>query len=276
MALNPAFADASDMAKIGESMGCRTDLIGEVSLRMARHGSRTILHACRGATTIEYGVVAGGLAAAITGALAMLGGDIAAVFDTTDTVIAGPATSAGMSFGGPLRVIAHHTFADGREGWSGDAMVRTLDQIGTGLSLSGESRSGNAAETVSRAFTIPPGASRAEISFDMSFVDSWDNEQAKIYLNGTEIGAGVFSWRDDTLDLTVAPSTGITATVERTSSVQAGTWERSTRGTDHVYAVRIAVDDPGETLTLGFGTTLDQSQSDESLMIGNVALSVGP
>lgn len=244
---------------------------------MARNGLTTILLRRRGATAIEYGIFAAGLAAAITAVLVLLGSDVAAVFDTTDGAMTGADTGAGGTWkGGSLRVITRQTFDDGADGWSGKAVVRTLDQIGTGLSLSGESRRASATETVSRVFDIPAGSTRAEISFDMSFVDSWDQEQAKIYVNGTEIGSGTFSWFDDTLDLALAPPAGIAATAERTSSVQAGTWDTAVRGTDYTYRVRIAVDDPGEALTLGFGTTLDQSQSDEALMIGNVEVSVGP
>lgn len=240
-------------------------------------GVMTLLRCRRGAAGIEYGLLAAGLAAAITAVVFLLGGNIASVFDTTDPAAVSPDTGAGAPVGtGPLRVIAHHAFAQGREGWTGNAVLRTLDQIGTGLSLSRESRAGNGAETVSRVFDIPAGTSRAEISFDMAFVDSWDNEQAKIYVNGTEIGAGRFSWRDDSLTLGLAPPAGITATAERVSRVQAGSWAGSTRGSDHVYKVRVAVDDPGDTLTLGFGTTLDQSQTDESLMIGNVDVRVRP
>ena len=57
--------------------------------------------------------------------------------------------------------------------------------------------------------------------------------------------------------------------------MQAGSWSDPSRGTDHTYAVRLSVENPGERLTLGFGTTLNQSQEDESLLIGNVEVRAG-
>ncbi len=104
----------------------------------------------------------------------------------------------------------------------------------------------------------------------MAFVDSWDNEEARIFVNGAQIGIGTFRWSGGEPELTFTPSPGITASAALTSTVQAGSWSSPSRGTDYSYRVSVAVEDPGETLTLGFGTTLDQPQSDESLLIGNV------
>lgn len=229
----------------------------------------------RGATAVEYGVVAGGVAMLIAGALFMLGANVTGLFDTARGMLSGKDTPAPAP---EMREVLRQTFETDREGWSGLAPRRTLDRIGTGLSLANESRIGDAGEAVSRTFDIPAGATRADIGFDMSFVDSWDGkEQAKVYVNGIEIMAGTYRWNGDAApSLVQTPVEGMTIETELTSSVQAGTWSGGTRGTDYTYRVTISVDDPGATLRLGFGTSLDQDQRDESLLIGNVVLRAAP
>ena len=140
-----------------------------------------------GATAIEYGLVAAGIGVAISAAVFVLGGDVSALFGNSGSALTGARN------GGALPLIARHSFEDGREGWSGGT-PRTLAQIGTGLSLARDEARGNGIQTVSRSFDLPAGAARAEIGFDMSFVDSWDNEQAVIYVNGARVGTGSFRW----------------------------------------------------------------------------------
>lgn len=237
---------------------------------------RDILHADRGATAIEYGMLAAGVALAAIVAVFALGGNLGALLGVSGDIVSGrSAPDDGQP--NPLQTILQQTFADGREGWGGPAAPRTLDQIGTGLSLARESRTDDGSETVSRSFAIPAGATRAEISFDMSFVDSWDRELAKVYVNGAEIAVGQFHWTTgDAPGLTTTRVGGVTFDAELSGTVQAGSWGNPADGTDTTYRVTIAVDDPGEEVTLGFGTTLDQAQEDESLLIGNVEVRANP
>lgn len=238
---------------------------------MKRTTLKSLLRQQRAATAIEYGLFAGGLAIGIMATIFALGGNIDELFGAAGDLV-GSGSDDGDAAG--LRVVLSQTFEADREGWSGMAPPRTLDQIGMGISLANESRRANAAEAVSHTFDIPAGATRAEISFDMSFVDSWDaDEQAKIYVNGTEIAVGEHLWRsEDVPTFAMTPADDMTIDAQLTSSVTAGTWDNGNRGTDHTFRVTVSVDNPGETLRLGFGTSLDQEQSDESLLIGNVEL----
>ena len=239
---------------------------------MAAKGACLIWRDNRGATAIEYGMLAGGLAVAITASVFVLGGEISDLFGAPSSLV--PPGS------GEMRVVLTQNFENGREGWSGLAAVIKLDQIGTGLSLASESWRGDALEMVSRTFDIPAGATRAEVSFDMSFVDSWDaGEVAKIYVNGSEVAVGEHLWRTEA-PATVTPTEAVTPTksgavsvnANLISSVKAGVWTNGSNGTDHTYRVTIAVDDPGQELSLGFGTSLNQGREDESLLISSVEL----
>lgn len=248
--------------------------------RVRQDRLREFARSRRGATAIEYGVVVGGLAMGIAIAVFALGVGLGGLFGTTGQMTGDILAGRGIAETAkpdPLRVVLRQNFATDSDGWRGPAPRRTLDRIGTGLSLGRESRRNNGRESVSRSFDLPEGTARAEIRFEMSFVDSWDNEQAKFYLNGTDVATGQFSWRSgEAPNLSVAAGTGVTVDATPVSSVKAGSWSDPARGTDHTYSVTLGIVDPGETLTLGFGTTLDQDQTDESLLIGNIELRVGP
>ncbi len=97
---------------------------------MARMKSNAFLTANRGATALEYGLIAAGVGVAIAAAVFLLGGELATLFNRTSTML--PTAPDGGT--GEMRVVARNNFADGREGWTG-GVLRTLEQIGTGLSL---------------------------------------------------------------------------------------------------------------------------------------------
>lgn len=233
---------------------------------MTKHAWQRILKDARGATAVEYGLLAAGLGVLVAGAVLTLGVDVAALFGRTGSTIG---EAAGVS-AAEMRVIAQNNFETGREEWTGGTLV-TIPLIGTGLSLAGPQTGGR--ELMRRTFEIPDAATRAEVTFDMSFVDSWDNEDANIYLDGRIIGTGNFSWNSGQLPtLNFVPVAGVTASAELVSSVRTGTWTRA-NSLDHTYTVKLAVDNPDSTLTLGFGTTLNSGANDESLLISNVAVS---
>ncbi len=142
--------------------------------------------------------------------------------------------------------------------------------------LSGESGRVDAAGTVNRGFDPTVGEFRAEISFVMCFLSRCVTEKAKTRANGAAIGAGTVRWQKDAPDRNLAPPGGIPATAERTSSIETGSRDASTRGTDQVYKIGVAVDHPGGTRSLGIGTALDPSQADEPQMIDDAELNVGP
>jgi hypothetical protein len=148
------------------------------------------------------------------------------------------------------------------EGWSGGisadvagfGSVLQLDQAARHASIPG-------GETVTTLFDLPTGSSAAVLGFDMTFADSWDGEAGVIYVNGIEVGRGVYNWRDvstwqdgqgdpPNLTLTGAPGILIEMT-QATSSLQSGVGRYNEVGTDYSYRMRIEVDDPDLPLFSG-------------------------
>ncbi len=83
---------------------------------------------CRGATAIEYGVIATGIALAISGAVVVLGGNIGGVFGTVSSSVSSPATETAPPATGLQQVAAPERPSDrdrGRGNRIGPARVGT-------------------------------------------------------------------------------------------------------------------------------------------------------
>jgi hypothetical protein len=164
-------------------------------------------------------------------------------------------------------------------GWSGGAAAN-ITGFGEVLQIDRAARHPftPAAETVTTRFDLPAGSTAAVLEFDMTFADSWDDEEARIYVNGTAVARGQFDWDEGlgpppALSLDGADGIAVTAS-DAVTTQSTGVSRFKAEGTDYTYRMRIEVNDPGEQVSLGFGTTLDSSGTwDESLLVDNVTVS---
>jgi hypothetical protein len=127
------------------------------------------------------------------------------------------------------------------------------------------------AETVQSTFDIPDGSEVASFTFDMIAIDSWDNEEFIVFVDGAPAASLRFEHETDGVTgQWVSSNPDYTFTVVSTGPREhtgfSGGWP------DQVATVRLDVANPGETVTLGFGSTLDQEVADESFAIDNVSL----
>lgn len=229
----------------------------------------------RGATAIEYGLVVAGIGVTITAALFLVGDDVAALLDSLGSSLPGNDDGTG---GTPVISLSFTDAAD-MAGWRGGAAA-TISGFGEVLQIDRSARHPitPAAETVTTRFDLPAGSTSAVLEFDMTFADSWDDEETRIYVNGTAVASGRFDW-DEGLGpppaLGLQGAEGITVTASEATTTQNTGVSRFVReGTDYTYRMRIEVSDPGEQVSLGFGTTLDSSGTwDESLLVDNVTVS---
>ncbi len=129
----------------------------------------------------------------------------------------------------------------------------------------------NGTEVATRTYDLASGYDFATISFDVHAFDSWDNEQFITFVNGEPVSATQFNWTQDGITGNWATTDGrYTITVEpngsRSHSGYSSSW------TDQSATVTIQVANPGPSLTLGYGSTTNQSASDESYGIDNVSV----
>jgi len=127
-------------------------------------------------------------------------------------------------------------------------------------------------ERVEKTFTLGEETISATVTFDFLEIDSWDGERFLIYVNGQEIDLGGFNWQSDEV-VTRFTASGIPVIKDAATDLSgyggsAAHWASN----DSLHRVTLTVEDPGETLTLGFSSTLNQGIKDESWGIDNLSI----
>lgn len=127
------------------------------------------------------------------------------------------------------------------------------------------------AEVVTRTYDLMSGYDHAVIEFDLHALDSWDNEQFILFVDGNPISSHRFAWQSDGVTGSWTTSDGnYSVTIEPSG-------DRANIGynpdwVDQSFNVRVEVTDPGPSMTVGFGSTLNQDVYDESWAVDNVAV----
>ena len=163
-------------------------------------------------------------------------------------------------------------FEDGQAlGWSVAQTDNTEASLGGILGRFGGT---GGAQMVHKTWALDPNASFAVIEFDLHAIDTWDLEAMSIFLNDALASQRTFSTHDGDFErqqvIDSSPS-NVAITYGAHSSAENGYSVRGdVKSHDETVAVRIEVSDPGSSLKLGFGSTLDQSIGDESWAIDNM------
>lgn len=159
-------------------------------------------------------------------------------------------------------------FENGAGGWVG-AITDASDGWFGGI-LGPYSGSGGA-EIVSRTYDLLAGYDYAVVEFDLHAIDSWDGEQFVMFVNGEPITTQSFQWgTNGTTGSWTTDNGAYQVTVEPNGDRAAlgynPGWD------DQSFSVRVEAADPGDQMTIGFGSTLNQDVYDESWGIDNVGV----
>ncbi|QPH54862.1 Ig-like domain-containing protein [Pontivivens ytuae] len=161
--------------------------------------------------------------------------------------------------------ITNETFTNGAEGWSDNS----TDQDGGFSDMLGRFSGSDGVVATEKTFDVPSGAESVTISFDFLRIDSWDGEEFIVTINGQQISLGEF-WAGNAGDRSGEAGDVSWTLVENGDASQIGFWDGKSWTTDQVLTVTMTIDNPGDSLSLGFGSTLNQSLRDESFGIDNL------
>ncbi|MBL4712650.1 MAG: tandem-95 repeat protein, partial [Gammaproteobacteria bacterium] len=167
-------------------------------------------------------------------------------------------------------VLVSEDFENGATGWTDNTVT---ESSGNATDFLGQFGGTGGNEGVSKAFDfgVEHAGETVTIEFDMYEIDSWDDEQFKVFINGDEVSSDYLS------------HFGRTWSTEATDEQDGGT-ELDAIGSSgqywldhdesHHYSLEATVDESG-LVQLGFGSTLNQSISDESWGIDNLTITAG-
>lgn len=228
-------------------------------------GLQEFIRSERGATTVDWVVLTGGITglglatmAVVTGGVENLAGDVDAALIDYEIATEFAAFVAGQ--------LTSNDFSGGVVGeWTGG----TVGNMGGSL---GELLMVGAGQTASLQMEIPPGASQATFTFDLIGGDSLDDETATVMINGQPVtiatgNHGNISFADQGMS-------GVTVSTNTTSQGTQLGGSMNPGWNDSVTTVSITVDNPGDTLTLGVRSGTNQSLNDEYYGIDNVSVDV--
>ncbi len=199
------------------------------------------------------------------------------ISDGTNTASATVDVTVNSGTGGG--VIAFEDFETGAVGWTsntttdgGAALTQFLGRFGVGPN-----------PATQKTFALPAGVSAVTLSFDFYEIDSWDGTSGWDFLNLTINDTPVFmeSFQHANLQgvdaVDAAVRTGsipgmawtITPVTDGGSSLGFGSaWYQ----TDQIHHVEVVIENPGASLTVGFGSTLGSDLTDKSYGIDNVRI----
>ena len=117
---------------------------------------------------------------------------------------------------------------------------------------------GSSGQATQSTFALDGDSAFAVVSFDMHAIDSWDGESFDIYIDNALVASASFSQHSDSATGTwVTDNPDISFAVEASSG--RGHAGYSSEWSDQSFRMQVTVADPGNEVTVGFGSTLDQA-----------------
>lgn len=168
----------------------------------------------------------------------------------------------------PEKVFYSSDFEDGAAGWS-NGTTSNSTAFGTVLGRFGGS---GGAQDASATIDLEPDLDQVVVEFDFYRIDSWDGEQFKLFADDVEIFSHAMDFRlGGVASTNTITHDGVTYDVVMTpvgsaENIAYSGWN------EQAYEVVVTITNPGESLKLGMGSTLNQSIADESYAIDNLKI----
>ncbi|MEO1500401.1 MAG: Hint domain-containing protein [Pseudomonadota bacterium] len=168
-------------------------------------------------------------------------------------------------------VVTTEDFEGGATGWTDNTTTDGGPNLSEFLGRFGDS---NGTEDVSKTFPVDPTADYAVFEFDFYELDSWDGggDTFSIFIDGEEVFVDSFDDADaESYSTTATLADGREVTIEIGAGTPANLGFAS--NDDEIHPVRVTVQNPGPTVTLGFGADLSANIDNESYGIDNLVVS---
>ncbi|MCK5780848.1 MAG: cadherin-like domain-containing protein, partial [Psychrilyobacter sp.] len=166
-------------------------------------------------------------------------------------------------------------FESGTNGWGGSTTTVAAFETGAMLGQNG----GTA--TYEKTYEIPDGISSVEIAFTVHEINSWDDENLNVFVEGVEVSSIALSHTGRSTGsesgTTNINGGGVTGSITHgTDGIVSGTGKHSTGAwsQSHYYTLIVPVASDQTSIKLGVSSTLNDTIGDESWGLDDVILSV--
>lgn len=224
---------------------------------------RHFLTAEDGAVAVDWVVLSAGLAGLGLATISVVSAGIESLSGDISDHLSGIELTSAFAAGFEAVQLALDDFSGGARGnWTGGHVADLGGALGSLLQLG----AGDAAEWT---MDVPAGASQVVLSFDLLGIDSLDSESATITLNGQVVSIatgnhGSMSFANGTIPGVTVETAVVTQRAQLGGSSDPDWLEsRST--------VRLTIDNPGGTISLGVVSGTDQGRADESFGLDNMS-----
>lgn len=216
-----------------------------------------------GAVTTDYVVLSAGVVCVGISVLNSTSVGVENLADDIDAALRGEIVNSSFA-----RQSYFDDFENGAGFWFGGHTDTSDDAYGGLLGPYGGS---DGTEVVTRTYDLMSGYDHAVIEFDLHAIDSWDDEEFIIFIDGSPVSSSSFRWQDDGVTGSWSTSdNGYSVTVEPAGA--RGNIGYNPDWVDQSFSVRVEVADPGPSMSVGFGSTLNQGVFDESWAVDNVGV----
>ncbi len=163
-------------------------------------------------------------------------------------------------------ILYNEDFAGAFNGWANGATDDSEPWYGAILGPFGGT---DGEQTVRNVFDIPGNAEVARVSFDLHAIDSWDGEDFIVFIDDEPVTSLSFRYSvDGVVDQWVSSNPNISISVDPIAP--RGNQGYDADWPDQSFSVSIDVQDPNQQISIGYGSTLNQSVQDESWAVDNV------
>ncbi|MCK5830891.1 MAG: tandem-95 repeat protein, partial [Methylococcales bacterium] len=169
------------------------------------------------------------------------------------------------------KVLFSENFEDGAEGWSNNTVTETN---GNATDFLGQFGGTKGEEGISKTydFGVSHAGENVTIEFDMYEIDSWDDEQFNVFVNGKMVSSEYMSHYNRTLSVHATDEQDGGTEIDNIGNTSDKYY--LSHDESHHYSFEATVDKNGQ-VKLGFGSTIDEGKDDESWGIDNVAITAG-
>ena len=163
-------------------------------------------------------------------------------------------------------LVANENFEAGASGWTNNLTENGGPNFSTFLGRFGNETFGNGGQVNQKTFALSGTQSQVNVSFNFYEVDSWDGEAFRVFVNGTQLFADPFQTSSDQ---------GSASDSTRTRTRQLGNGTENLGFSffpDQTYLYTFSVATTATSITLGFGSGLDQGAGDEAWGVDNLSI----